>query len=185
MRIVGIAGSPRKGGNSTTLLEAALEAGQEQGHTTKCLVARRLKVQPCIACEGCKRGPTCVVDDEMHDVYAAIARADILVVATPIYYYAASGWLKAVVDRTYGLLDRDSKPRIAPGKKLYVITAQEESDPADGAVVVRQLERAFAWLGMEPAGSLIATGLDEAGAVLEHPDLLQAARDLIASGPLP
>lgn len=183
MRIVGIAGSPRRSGNSTTLLETALEAAREQGHTTKCFVARRMKVQSCIACEGCKRGPKCVVDDDMHQVYAAVARADILVVATPIYYYAASGWLKAIVDRTYGLLDRESKPRIATGKKLFVITAQEESDPADGAIVVRQLERAFAWLGMESAGSLIATGLDEAGAVLERPDLLQAARELIASAP--
>ncbi|MBU2603780.1 MAG: flavodoxin family protein [Actinobacteria bacterium] len=183
MRVVGIAGSPRREGNSTTLLETALEVAREQGHTTKSFVARRMKVQPCIACEGCKRGPKCVVDDDMHDIYAAMARADTLVVATPIYYYAASGWLKAVVDRTYGLLDRESRPRIAPGKKLYVITAQEESDRADGAVVVRQLERAFAWLGMEPAGSIIATGLDEAGAVLERPDLLQAARELITNGP--
>ncbi|MHB1345337.1 MAG: flavodoxin family protein [Thermoleophilia bacterium] len=179
MRITGIAGSPRMRGNSTGLLEAALEAARERGHDAKTLTARRLKVQPCIACEGCKRGPKCIVDDEMHQVYAAIARSDALVVSTPIYYYAASGWLKAIVDRTYGLLDSDSQPRVPAGKKLYVITTQEEADPADGAIVVRQLERAFAWLGMEPGGSLIGVSLDGEGEFKGRPELIGAARGLI------
>ena len=179
MKITAIAGSPRSRGNSTGLMEVALDAARSRGHEVRMLSARKLKVQPCIACMGCKRGPKCIVDDDMSHVYAAIARCDALVVATPIYYYGASAWLKAIVDRTYGLLDKDSKSRVPAGKKLYVITAQEDSDREDGAIVVRQLERAFDWLGMVPAGSLIGVRLDGPDDYRERSDLLEAAKDLI------
>ena len=179
MKITAIAGSPRSKSNSTGPLEAALEAARERGHDTKVFTARKLKVAPCIACMGCKRGPKCIVDDDMHQVYAAIANCDALVVSTPIYYYGASGWLKAIVDRTYGLLDENSKSRVVAGKKLYVITAQQEADREDSAIVVRQLERAFSWLGMVLSGSLIGARLDEAGEYPERPELLEAARALI------
>ena len=179
MKIAAIAGSPRLRGNSTGLLAAALEGAEERGHDTKLLTARTLKVQPCIACGGCKRGPNCILTDEMHRVYAAVANCDALVVSTPVYYYSVSGWLKAIIDRTYALLDKDLLPRVSPGKKLYVITAQREPDPDDGAAVVRQLERAFMRLRMVPSGSVVGVGLDEVGEHLQRPELLEAARALI------
>ncbi len=179
LKIAAIAGSPRLRGNSTGLLAAALEGAQERGHDAKVLTARTLSVQPCISCGGCKRGPNCILDDEMHRVYAAIANCDALVVSTPVYYYSVSGWLKAIIDRTYALLDKDLLPRVRAGKRLYVITAQREADPDDGRAVVRQLERAFLRLRMVPSGSLVGVGLDEAGEHLQRPELLEAARALI------
>jgi multimeric flavodoxin WrbA len=160
-------------------MEIALEAAREGGHETRVLSARKLKVQPCVACMGCKRGPKCIVHDDMNQVYAAIARCDALLVATPIYYYGASAWLKAIVDRTYGLLDKDSKSRVPAGKRLYLITTQEDEDPEDGAIVVRQLERAFDWLGMVPSGALIATRLKGPSDYQQRPDLLEAAAALL------
>ncbi len=179
LKIAAIAGSPRLRGNSTGLLTAALEAAKERGHDAKVLTARTLNVEPCIACGGCKRGPNCILDDEMHRVYAAIANCDALVVSTPVYYYGVSGWLKAIIDRTYALLDKDLLPRVRAGKRLYVITAQREADPDDGRAVVRQVERAFERLEMVPSGSLVGVGLDEAGEHLRRPELLEAARALI------
>lgn len=179
LRVLGIVGSPRANGNSTGLIDLALEGARERGYRTDRIWLRRLKIMPCNACDGCRRGPSCIVHDDMDRVYAALHHADIVVVATPIYFYSMTGWLKALIDRTYGLLDADSKSRVTPGKKLYVITTQEEDDPADGAGVVRVLERGLEWIGMELAGSLVATGVRAEGAYLDRPDYLKAARALI------
>ena len=57
----------------------------------------------------CKRAAdsVCVVDDDMHKVYALVKECDVLVVATPVYFYSMNSWLRAVMDRLYGLLDPD------------------------------------------------------------------------------
>lgn len=179
LRVLGILGSPRANGNSAGLIDLALEAARGRGFRTDRIWLRRLKIMPCNACDGCKRSRSWIVHDDMDRVYGAIHRADIVVVATPIYFYSMTGWVKAAVDRTYGLLDADSKSRVTPGKQLYVITTQEEDDPADGADVVRVLERGLQWIGMELAGSLVATGIRAEGAYLEHPEYMEAARTLI------
>jgi multimeric flavodoxin WrbA len=183
MRVLGIASSPRANGNSAALLDAALAGAQERGLQTDRMWLRKLDVSPCTACGGCRRGPICIVHDDMDGVYAALHHADVVVVATPIYFYNMSGWLKSTVDRLYGLIDADGHPRLAPGKRLYVITCQQELDAADGQSVVRTLERAFAWVGMGLAGSLVAVGVDAEDDHLAHPEYLAAARSLVAGLP--
>ncbi len=178
-RLLGIAASPRARGNSAGLLDLALEGARERGYRVERLYLRSLRIMPCNACDGCKRGPGCIVHDDMDRVYGALHRADIVVVATPVYFYAMSGWLKAVVDRLYGLLDDRSRSRLEPGKRLYVITTQAENDPADGGEVVRVLERGLEWVGMELAGSLVATGLSEETDYLKYPEYLEQARRLV------
>lgn len=180
MRVLGIAASPRARGNSAALLDAALAGARERGHRTSRLWLRKLDVSPCTACDGCRRGPICIVHDDMDRIYAALHHADVVVAATPIYFYSMSGWLKPVVDRLYGLIGTDPQPRLAPGKRLYVITCQEEADAADGQSVVRVLERSFAWVGVELAGSLVTVGLSAEDDHLAHPEYLAAARALVA-----
>lgn len=179
-RVLGIAASPRARGNSASLLDAALGGAQERGCQTEFVWLRKLDVSPCTACDGCRRGPICIVHDDMDGIYAALHHADVVVVATPIYFYNMSGWLKAVVDRLYGLIGTDPHPRLAPGKKLYVITCQEEADIADGRLVVRLLERSFAWVGIELAGSLVAVNVRAEEDHLAHPEYLTAARALVS-----
>lgn len=180
VRVLGVAASPRANGNSSSLLDAALAGAQERGCQTDRIWLRKLDVSPCTACDGCRRGPICIVHDDMDGIYAALHHADVVVVATPIYFYNMSGWLKAVVDRLYGLIGTDPRPRLAPGKKLYVITCQEEADVADGRLVVRLLERSFAWVGVELAGFLVAVNVKAENDHLAHPEYLTAARALVS-----
>jgi multimeric flavodoxin WrbA len=117
----------------------------------------------------------------MRFVYEGLRAADALLLATPVYYYTMSGWLKAVVDRTFALIDNDYQSRIPRGKLLFVVTTQEEADRQDGEAVVRTLERAFSWIGMKLAGSLVCTGLFAERDYQGHPELLLAARDLLVA----
>ena len=136
MKIVAIAGSPRKKGNSTSLMRLALEGAQERGATAEVFSAKDLNVAGCLACESCKRAAdaVCVQKDDMHAVYAAIKDADALLLASPVYFYGLSSQIKAVVDRCYALMPfegvpqgEQAVPRIAPGKGLYVITTQADT----------------------------------------------------------
>jgi multimeric flavodoxin WrbA len=182
MKILAIGGSPRLNGNSNNLLRAALEGAEAAGHSVEVLYARKMKVKPCRACDKCKELDGCALRDDMDLVYSKLPAADALVVATPVYYYAASAWLKAIVDRTYGLLDGDYAPRVAAGKKLFVITTQEEPDRANGEAVVDTLARSFKWLGMELAGSLVATEVSGPTDHQERPELHEQARSLVVEG---
>jgi len=67
--VLGIAGSPRRGGNSDLLLDRALTGAAEAGANVERIVVARLRIAPCIACDGCWTAGRCVVQDEFQDVY--------------------------------------------------------------------------------------------------------------------
>ena len=182
MNILAIGASARLKGNSNSLMRLAVESAQERGAKTNILYARQLKVQGCLGCDGCKQSPaaTCVVSDDMHDIYARLRDCDILVLATPVYFYTMSSWLKAIVDRLYGLLDPDGAPRIHAGKGFYVITAEEEERTFAGQDIAGTLMRGLAWLKMDLRGELIAVDVTNTHDWESREDLVRAARGLIA-----
>ena len=182
MNVLAIGASARLNGNSNALLGLAVEGARARGATVEVVHARRLSVQGCLGCEGCKRSPTatCVVRDDMHDVYARLRWCDALLLATPVYFYSMSSWLKAIIDRLYGLLDSEGASRIEGGKSFYVITTEEEADAFTGREIVRTLSRALAWLRMDLRGDLVAVGLAGVHDWEQRQDYIEAARALIA-----
>ncbi len=144
MNVLGIGGSPRIDGNSNSLLRLALEGARERGAAAEIVYASRLDVQGCDACDGCKdtMDVSCVVEDDMQDLYELLASCDVLVLATPVYFYQMTSWLKTVVDRLYGLLGPEYEPRIAGGKGFYVITTEEEERTYTGQEIAGMLMRA-------------------------------------------
>jgi len=188
VKLVAIAGSPRKKGNSTALMLQALEGARERGATTEVFYARELQVAGCLACESCKRSAdaVCVQKDDMHAVYAAIRGCDALLLASPVYFYGLTAQIKAIVDRCYALMPFEGVPegeqpvpRIAPGKPLYVITAQADTPVFFGLQVYSTIAYGMSWLGMVPGGELVATGLQDTGDWQGRDDLIAAARGLI------
>ena len=181
MHILAIGASARLNGNSNSLMRIAVENAVKRGATAEILYARKLDVQGCLGCDGCKRSPdaTCVVDDDMHQIYARLKACDVLVVATPVYFYSMNSWLKAIVDRLYGLLDPDSEPRLEKGKGFYVITTEEEERAHTGQQIVATLMRGLAWLEIDLRGELVAVGVGKAGDWKKRQDLTHAAERLI------
>jgi multimeric flavodoxin WrbA len=181
MDILAIGGSARLNGNGNSLLRLAVKSAVERGARAEVLYARDLEVQGCLGCDGCKRtaASTCVVQDDIHGVYERLARCDVLILATPVYFYSMTSWLKAIVDRLYGLLDQDYEPRIEGGKGFYVITTEEETASYTGQQVVATLMRGLAWLKMDLRGELIAVGVGAADDWKRRDDLVAAARGLI------
>lgn len=95
-----LAGSPRKGGNSDLLCDAFISGAQEAGNTTEKIYIQDLKIGSCRACYGCRNTHKCVQKDDMEALLEKMIAADVIVLATPVYFYAMDGQMKTMIDRT-------------------------------------------------------------------------------------
>ncbi len=100
MRILVLNGSPRSKGNTKQMVEAFREGAEAAGHQVDVC---RMKINGCLACEYChsKGNGTCIQKDDMQTIYELLKEAEMLVIASPIYYHGVSGQLKCVLDRFY------------------------------------------------------------------------------------
>ncbi len=103
MKIIGILGSARKGGNTEIMLDHALEEARQKGVSTSKITLRELTIAPCDGCMGCSRTGECIIDDDMQNVYKGIREADGIIWASPVYYWSMSGLTKIALDRTFAL----------------------------------------------------------------------------------
>lgn len=99
-KVLIISGSPRKGGNSDILCDRFREGAEAAGNTVEKVFLRSLKIGPCMACYGCRGKGVCVQKDDMEELLDQMVKADVLVLATPVYFYSMDGQLKTVIDRT-------------------------------------------------------------------------------------
>ena len=99
MNIVVLQGSPNLSGSTAILVEEFARGARVAGHTVEPVDVDRLKIRPCTGCVACGYEGPCVVRDDMQDLRAKLLAADMIVFATPIYYYGMSAQLKTVIDR--------------------------------------------------------------------------------------
>jgi multimeric flavodoxin WrbA len=103
MKVLGICLSPRKNGNSEILLRQALKGAKELGAKIEFLSIRKMKIEPCNGCLGCRTAGVCRIKDDMRDVYPKFLEADGIIFATPVYFWSLPGGGKVFLDRTYAL----------------------------------------------------------------------------------
>lgn len=104
MKIVGILGSERKGGNTEVLLDVALEEAQKNGVLTDKVPLRDKSIAPCDGCLGCTKTGKCVIEDDAQEIYQKMLESEGIIWATPVYFWSMSGQTKTLMDRTYALL---------------------------------------------------------------------------------
>ena len=101
-KVVILSGSPRKEGNSDLLCDQFMDGAREAGHQVEKIVLRDKQIGHCTACDACQgNGGRCVLQDDMADIIEAMIRADVIVMATPVYFYTMNGQMKTLIDRTY------------------------------------------------------------------------------------
>jgi len=118
MNILGISGTPRKGGNSEILLDAALEPFAEAGWEVRRILLSELSVSPCTGCETCVKTGACPINDGMDEIYEAYRKCDAVIISSPVYYRNVPAQLKAVFDRTFAA--KDMPLRGKPGGAIAV-----------------------------------------------------------------
>lgn len=105
MNILVLNGSPRPNGNTAAMVEAFVDGAKEAHHSVTVVPACQKKIAGCLACEYCHTGGNgrCVQQDDMQEVYPLLETADMIVLASPVYYHSFSGQLQCAINRIYAL----------------------------------------------------------------------------------
>lgn len=173
-RILVLSTSPRMGGNSETLADEFIKGAKEAGHDTKkiCLYDKEIKF--CRGCLSCQKTGACIFHDDAEKIVAQMKAADVIVFATPIYFYEMSGQMKTLLDRTNPLF-----PAQYAFRDIYLLaaSADEEQESMDGAV--KGLE---GWIAcfeqVRLAGVVRGTGADKKGDIVTCEDAMSAACEM-------
>jgi multimeric flavodoxin WrbA len=99
MKILAISASPRKGGNSDVLCDQFLKGAGEAGHETEKISLSDKRLNPCTGCYGCGKTNACVIQDDMAEILQKLIEADVVVLATPVYFYSMDAQMKMMIDR--------------------------------------------------------------------------------------
>ena len=128
MKIVVLNGSPRPKGNTAALIEAFKEGAEGKGHQVSVLQVGTMKIGGCKGCEYChtKGGGKCVQKDDMAQVYPVLEEAELLVLASPVYYFGLTGQLESVISRFYAPM--------APAAKKWALLLTSGSPDVYGAI---------------------------------------------------
>ena len=164
-----ISSSPRKNGNSQMLCEQFKRGAEEKGHTVTLIRLMEKKIGFCRACDGCMRNDgTCVLNDDMEEILKLFQEADVIVLATPVYFYGISAQMKTFIDRTYPIWQHLGKKEV-----YYIISAGLGEDIIERSLgdldgFVEHLEE------YRIAGRIYATDVMEA-VLVKHLDVFEKA----------
>ena len=183
MKVLGLFGSPRRGGNTEILLDEALKGAEREGAEIERLYLSDLDVTPCTECHGCDETGSCVILDDMQKIYPKLLEADIIILASPIFFYGVTGWAKTVIDRSQALWAKKylvhdpSVGKTGKRRKGFFISvgATKGQKVFEGAILT--VKYFFDALNVEYTGELLYRGVDGKGEILKHPGALEQARE--------
>ena len=169
-KVLILSSSPRKGGNSETLAAAFARGAQEAGNHVELVHLPETQYGFCKGCFACLKLGHCVIKDDAVEIVSQMHDADVLVFATPVYYYSVSGQLKTMLDRANPLFDTDYA-----FTKAYLLATAAEDEPG----TVEGTEKAVqGWVDCFPRCQLVETifagGVNDVGEIAGHPALERA-----------
>jgi multimeric flavodoxin WrbA len=179
--ILAIHGSPRGKGNTSRLLNRAIEGARETGAEVEEVVLRDLRMSPCLEIYGCKKTGRCVIRDDFQEVFDKLVECRALMLASPIFFYAVSAHTKILMDRCQSLWVRkywiDGLPfgeRRGSRKGLFIAAGATKGKKLfDGTLL--SIKYFFDALDVELWRTLLYRGLDLEDDVLARPDYLEEA----------
>lgn len=169
-KVLILSGSPRKNGNSDILCDEFCRGAKESGNYVEKIRVSEKEIHPCIACYHCRdNGGECVFKDDMKEVLQKMIDADVLVLASPVYFYSVDAQLKAVIDRTV------ARWLEVKDKEFYYIVTMADEDLASADTALACF-RGYADCveGAVEKGVIIGNGVYEAGKVKQTPAVKEA-----------
>ncbi len=183
MDIVAVYGSPRRNGNTATLLKKAVAGAREAGAGVDEIVLRDCEMSPCLEIYGCKKEGECAIRDDFQAVRDRILSAGGLMIATPIFFYTVSAHVKILMDRCQSLwvkkywIDEVAYGTWTPVRKGLVISAGATRGKKLFDGMLLSMRYFFDVFDMALWDALLYRQLDFGGDVLKHPAYLEEARE--------
>jgi multimeric flavodoxin WrbA len=185
LRVLGIAGSPRRHGNTDILLDRFLAGAEQAGAQVNKIVVSRLAIAGCIACDGCWEQGVCVVQDDFQEVNRALVESDVIALAAPLFFWSVPAQVKALIDRGQSQWAREVKARKAlpptPAghhrrRGVLISVGGDSRRHFDG--MVRTVRAYFMAYETDYWGELLYNHIDERGEIEKHPTVVQEAFEL-------
>lgn len=175
LSILGIACSPRKKGNTTSLLLESMKIAQDAGHLTEVVYLSELNMSPCRGCGACSDQGTCVIKDDIAGLQVKLMELDRLIIAAPIYFMGLNAQAKIMIDRMQPIWARKylhKKSIVSPsGEKragMFISTAGTQF-PSVFECAERSVKTLFHMLDVEYSQPCLYSGVDKAGEIAGHP----------------
>jgi arsenate reductase len=181
MFVLGLQGSPRTKGNTSVLLSVYLAEAERLGAQTECLDVAKKNISPCKECGTCEKKGFCPIEDDMQEIYPLLRRADIIVMATPVFFYGPTAQIKALIDRSQALWARRYvHGLIDPGRKwrrgfLLSLGATKGKNLFEGVNLTAKYF--FDAVGADFDGSLTYNQIEASGDIEKHPTALTDAKE--------
>lgn len=177
LKVLGIMGSPRYGGNSDKLLDSALKGAEEKDAKVEKIRLCDLRISPCSECHGCDDTGECVQTDDMVLLYQKLIEADMLFLASPIFFMGVSAQTKAMIDRCQAIWIKKYRLKQTIGKgrehrKGFFISVGGSKNPEKFIGAVNTVKAFFATLDYTYEKELLIAGVDEMDAITNHPTAL-------------
>ncbi len=180
--VLGISGSPRRHGNTETLLDEFLKGALEAGGKTEKIVLKSAKFEPCRGCNACHKTGSCIVNDDAVKILESAINSDILAVSSPIYSMGITAELKGLIDRGQYIWAQKfirktrfyTNEHISHHKGVFISTAGTGWDKVFDAAFP-MITAFFNTLGFEYFDNVIANDMDRWGGVKGHPSALSDA----------
>ncbi len=168
-KVLILAGSPRIGGNSDLLCDEFAKGATESGNTVEKIYVAECNVGFCRACYACTDAGKCVMDDDMGMILNKMIEADVIVMASPVYFYSISAQLKAVIDRTVArwLAVREKE-------FYYIVTAADDDKKSAETTLACMRGYADCVEGAKEMGVIYGMGVYEKGEIKSHPAMKKA-----------
>lgn len=154
MNILILNGSPRANGNTAAFVKAFCEGAEGAGHSVTVFPIGKMKIASCLACEYChgKGEGACIQQDDMQEIYPAMAQADLVVLASPVHYWSFSGQMQAAITRFYAPLK--------PTAKKYAMILSSGSDGVYNALI-SQYHDMLNYFGAQDTGIRTVHGYEQ------------------------
>ncbi len=184
IKVLGIAGSPRRDGNTDLLLRQVMAGAASPQAETKTITLCKLNIAPCRHCDGCLKTGKCVVDDDMQWLHKDLREADRIVLASPVFFMGVTAQTKAMIDRCQALwvikyvlklpvANNQNKER----KGIFVSCGGRKFSNLFQPSIVT-VKSWLLTLEVKYDGELVFAGTDEKGAITQHPTALDDAFNL-------
>ena len=178
-KIMILNGSPKPQGNTKALIAHFTKGAEQEGHLVVCFDLQQMNIHGCLGCCQGGKDPSspCVQKDDMEKIYPFYKEADVVVLASPMYYWSVSGQLKTAFDRLFAVAECN-KDYVNPHKECALLMAAEGETQENFAPVKCFYEALVSNLGWQNRGIVYAGGNFAPGAILQKKDQLQQAEEL-------
>ncbi|OGW41208.1 MAG: hypothetical protein A2Y97_11455 [Nitrospirae bacterium RBG_13_39_12] len=180
MKVIAFLGSPRKDGNSELLLKEAVRGIDEAGLNVHMFNLSLMNISPCQNCGGCEDTGTCIVEDEMYQIYDAIRTADRIILASPIFFFGISAQAKIMIDRCQAFwcekyLLKKPIPEGEYGRKGLLLLVGGMKKEIGIQCAEATAKAFFRTVSVPEHKTLGFLGVDAKGEILKHPTALKEA----------